>query len=97
MAAHRRGAQHFYDVGENDWFYKAVYYVLDKGLMNGTDPSAFEPNTATDRAMIVTVLWRLEGKPAATKACTFTDVQGDAYYLAAVAWAQENGIVKGYD
>ncbi len=87
----------FADVTERDWFYDSVKYVYEKGLMNGTSDTAFRPYTTTSRGMIVTILWRLEGKPTAKSANPYADVSTGAYYDKAVAWAAENGIVKGYD
>ncbi|MCD8016816.1 MAG: S-layer homology domain-containing protein [Oscillospiraceae bacterium] len=64
--------------------------------MTGTSATTFEPNIATTRSMIVTILYRLEGEPATDAICSFNDVADDAWYATAVAWAAENGIVKGY-
>jgi len=87
----------FIDVHESDWFYDAVKYVYINGLMNGTSANTFEPNLETTRAMIVTILWRLEGQPEAVAASSFQDVTSGQYYAKAVAWGAENGVVKGYD
>ena len=62
--------------------------------MQGTSSKTFEPNAEVSRAMLVAVLWRLEDEPTAKK-CDFTDVTAD-WYKTAVAWAAEQGIVKGY-
>ena len=62
--------------------------------MNGTSSKAFEPNKTMSRAMLVTVLWRLEGSPAPAGATLFTDLK-QAWYKDAVAWAYENDIVNG--
>ena len=86
----------FSDVNEGDWFYAPVAYVYENGLMNGTSATTFAPNEATSRGMLVTMLWRLEGQPAAQKA-SFSDISVDDYYATAVAWANENGIVTGVD
>ena len=86
----------FIDVGLNDWFYDSVKYVYDKGLMSGTSGNTFSPSLSTSRGMIATVIWRMEGEPAAKAAAGFTDVTADKYYAAAVAWGTENGIVEGY-
>ena len=64
--------------------------------MIGTGPNTFEPETITSRAMIVTILWRLEGCPAASCEMTFEDVPAGFWYTDAVRWAQSKGIVKGY-
>lgn len=85
----------FLDVNRGDWFYEAVAYVYREGLMSGTSGTAFSPNAATTRGMIVTILHRLEGAPAAA-AAAFDDVADGQYYTKAVAWAAANGIVEGY-
>ncbi|MCD8390242.1 MAG: S-layer homology domain-containing protein, partial [Firmicutes bacterium] len=74
-----------------------IDYALENGLMTGTSSEDFEPNTATTRGMIVTILYRLEGEPIANSESEFTDVVSGAWYADAVAWAAENGIVRGYD
>lgn len=89
------GSLPFRDVPEKEWFYSAVQYVYGNGIMSGTDPDLFSPNVTTTRGMIVTILYRLEGKPAAT-AAPFLDVSSSQYYAPAVAWASDNGIVSGY-
>lgn len=86
----------FTDVGENDWFREAVAYVYGAGLMNGTGANTFSPGGTTTRGMIVTILHRLEGSPAAWGG-SFPDVPAGQYYSQAVAWAASNGIVNGYD
>ncbi len=90
------GSEWFTDVATTDWFYDAVKYVYDAGLMNGTSATTFEPNTNITRGMFVTVLYRLEGQPAVNTGYTFTDVPTDEYYANAVAWGSANGIVTGY-
>ena len=86
----------FSDVRATDWFYNDVIYAYELGLMGGTGESAFEPNTAATRGMLVTILHRLEGSPAPESVCAFTDVAEGAWYEQAVSWAAENGIVSGY-
>ena len=85
----------FTDVAETAWYRDAVAYAYDSGLMSGTSATQFSPNATTTRAMIVTMLYRLEGEPAVSAASAFTDVAGTAYYADAVAWANANGIVTG--
>ena len=87
----------FTDVKEGDWFYGAVKYAYENGLMNGTGETTFAPNGTMNRAMIVTVLYRLEKSPAVTTAAKFTDVPAGQWYSDAVAWAAANNIVNGYD
>lgn len=85
----------FSDVEEKDWFYHAVQYVYEKGMMVGTSADTFSPNTTTTRGMFVTILHRLEGTPYAAGE-KFADVPSNQYYANAVAWASKNGIVFGY-
>ncbi len=85
----------FVDVTEQDWFYQYVMYVVGKGLFSGTGENTFSPNMPMTRAMLVTVLHRLEGKPAVSKAAAFTDVPIGQWYTDAVAWSVEKEIVKG--
>lgn len=84
----------FKDISPGDWFYEAVKFVYENGLMVGTSNSNFSPNMETTRGMLVTVLYRLEGEPPVGKS-KFTDVAQDKYYANAVAWGETNGIVKG--
>ena len=86
----------FTDVSETAWYYDDVRYAYENGLMTGTAETAFSPSEETDRAMIVTILWRLEGSPESAGA-GFDDVTAGAYYADAVAWASENSIVEGYE
>jgi hypothetical protein len=85
----------FGDVKSDDWFYDAVEYVSEKGLMKGVDDEKFAPEIPASRGMIVTVLHRLAGSPAVT-GNEFRDVSEKDYYSEAVAWAVANGIVSGY-
>ena len=86
----------FDDVRRGDWFYDDVRYVYETGLMNGTANRIFAPSISTTRAMIVTILWRLEGSPVVNFAMRFRDVVENAWYSEAVRWAAANGIVTGY-
>ena len=87
----------FTDVKSGNWFYDAVKYAYEQGLMTGTSATTFTPNGTMNRAMIVTVLYRLEKSPAVTGASKFTDVPAGQWYSDAVAWAAANKIVNGYD
>ncbi|MDR1217307.1 MAG: S-layer homology domain-containing protein [Oscillospiraceae bacterium] len=88
-------AMPFTDVSESDWFYADVEYAYANGLMNGTTPSTFGSETPVTRAMLVTILYRLEGSPAVTGGASFDDVADGQYYTDAVAWASGSGIVTG--
>lgn len=87
----------FTDVAEGTWYADAVGYVYQQGLMTGTSENRFSPDVTTSRAMIVTMLYRLEGSPAVSGSASFPDVAAGQWCADAVAWASANGIVTGYD
>lgn len=87
----------FTDVSTSDWFYDDVAFVYENGLFSGTDSRSFSPNASMTRAMLVTVLYRLEGEPTITGRSSFIDVRSGAYYEKSVIWAAANGIVTGTD
>lgn len=87
----------FDDVKPGNWFYNDVVYVYEKGIMDGVDNRVFSPNTTLNRAMFVTMLYRVAGEPAVSKTADFSDVPGDTWFSDAVAWASSQGIVDGYD
>lgn len=89
----------FADVPKDAWYYDAVRYVNESGLMAGTSANTFAPDLTTTRGMIVTILYRLEGSPNIEDEIwgyPFQDVDAKAYYATAVYWARMNGIVAGY-
>ena len=89
----------FTDVSEGDWFYDPVAYAYDEGLMTGTSATEFAPNVTMTRAMIASVLYRLEGNPDLSDSnlgYPYEDVQGDAWYAMPVYWARESGVMAGY-
>ena len=83
------------DVKTSRWSYADIMYVTDKGLMNGTSADKFAPAETMTRAMVVTVLYRLQGEPAVQYKTTFTDVKEGKWYTNAILWAAENEIVNG--
>ena len=85
----------FPDVTEGDWFYDAVRYAYETGLMDGVGDSLFAPNSDTTRAQLVTILYRLAGEPEPGGDSGFSDVETGTWYTDAVAWAAQNGIVNG--
>ncbi len=88
----------FDDVKKTDWFYGAVKYVGDGGIMTGTGNRIFSPEANMTRAMVVTVLYRIEGSPAPTSEMTgFSDVPTDQWYSQAIYWANQKGIVQGFN
>ena len=90
----------FTDVSTSDWFYGAVKFVYENGLMDGVGNNLFAPNATLNRAMAVTILYRLEGSPdldGENLGYPFADVDGNAWYGDAVYWARCNGIVDGVE
>ena len=85
----------FHDVTEGDWFYDAVRYAYETGLMDGVGDNLFAPNSQTTRAQLVTILYRLAGEPEPGGDSGFSDVAAGTWYTDAVVWAAENGIVNG--
>lgn len=85
----------FVDVPSHAWYYSSVKFACQNGLFSGMSATTFEPDTEMTRAMLVTVLWRMEGKPGATGNNSFTDVPSNMWFTDAVIWASENGIVNG--
>ncbi len=88
----------FRDVGPDDWYFEAVTYVYEHGIMVGVTADTFSTSTATTRAQLVTVLSRLDradvdGMRSEHK---FTDVDNGEWYADAVGWASSRGIVNGY-
>lgn len=79
------------------WAKSAIESAVAKGLFAGTTPTTFHPDQAMNRAMLVTVLYRMEKEPAAEgRGKSFEDVSAGAYYAKAVVWASDKGIVAGY-
>ena len=76
--------------GGKKWYSKAQVWAKDNGISDGK-----KPNNTITKAQVITMLWRMEGKPKAKKTGTFKDVSSDKYYAQAVAWAKKKGIVKG--
>lgn len=87
----------FVDVLDSAWYYNYVSYVYNNGIILGTSKTTFSPNEKLSRAMIVTILHRLENYPNVEGKSKFLDVQNaNKYYYNAVKWASYNGIVNGY-
>ena len=87
----------FADVAESAWYYDAVAYCYENGLMFGVSATSFRPMDTTTRGMIVTILHQLAGKPVPAASASFPDVAADAWYADAVSWAAAQGVVAGYD
>jgi len=87
----------FTDLDKTAWYHDGIHYCIENGFMNGTAVHTFAPDTALSRAMIVTVLWRLEGEPVVNYVMPFPDIPGGEWYTEAVRWAAAEGLVNGYE
>ena len=85
----------FSDVPDSAWYAKAVRYVSERGLMNGTGEGKFSPDEPFTRAQLATVLYRMAGSPPVTGEDSFTDTEAGAWYSDAVLWASRSGVVNG--
>ena len=86
----------FTDLDENAWYREGVEYVLENGLMKGVGDDKFLPDGTADRAMLATIIWRLDGEQEVDFELTFEDVEPDTWYTEAVRWAASEKVVNGY-
>lgn len=86
----------FADVPEKHWAQEAIHYIYSKDLMRGVDDNQFAPEAEVNRAMLVTMLYRLEGTPTATTSNSFADVSDNSWYTESILWASANHLVSGY-
>ena len=93
--AAKSSAMPFADVKAGSYYETAVLWAVENGITKGTSDTRFSPDGTCTRAQIVTFLYRASGSPAVSGNAAFTDVAADAYYAAAVAWAEKNGITGG--
>lgn len=84
------------DLDAAAWYHDGVHYALETGLMNGVGDGRFAPASPASRAMLVTMLWRMEGEPVVNYAMSFADVAEDSWCAEAVRWAASEHIVDGY-
>ncbi len=84
------------DLDAASWYHDGVHWALDHGVMKGVDGEHFAPGTAASRAMVVTMLWRLEGEPESDHTVSFLDVAEGSWYAEAVSWAASKHVVDGY-
>ena len=91
---HNCPSRHFTDVDLTAWYHEDLDFAVSHGLMTGVAETLFAPDSPLTRAMVVTVLHRLEGAPAAEKSA-FLDVEAGSWYEDAVNWAAANGITNG--
>ena len=86
----------YLDLDLSKWYHDGIHYCIEHDLMRGVGSGMFIPEDGTSRAMIVTVLWCLEGRPAVDYDMDFTDVEEDQWYTDAIRWAQSRQVVLGY-
>lgn len=89
----KKSVNPFDDVSKNDYYYKAVLWAVEKGIVKGTSETEFSPDKTVNRAQAITFIWRFAGSHNATS--SFSDVEVDSYYYKAVSWATKNDIAKG--
>ena len=85
----------FSDVPADSYYAKAVAWAVENGITGGTGDGKFSPDAICTRAQAVTFLYRASGAPAVSGNAAFSDVATNAYYAAAVKWAEKNGITGG--
>ena len=93
----QRDACAFTDLRKDAYYYQAVLWAVEAGITTGIDDTHFGPDRTVTRGQFVTFLWRAEGKPAASGANPFRDVQAGRFYYDAVLWAAQTGITSGVD
>lgn len=86
---------YFVDVPAGAYYYDAVLWAAEGGIVTGTDAVHFSPDASCTRAQLVTFLWRAAGSPVVNYAMNFNDVDGGAYYAEAVRWAASEKVVEG--
>lgn len=86
----------FTDVSADDWFYEAVNYVNDQGIMTGITETEFGPDENLSRSQFAVILYRLENSPEVAYSDVFADVPDNMWFTDGILWANKNGIVTGY-
>lgn len=86
----------FSDLDCDSWYHDGVHFVLGNGIMNGVGGQTFAPDVPASRAMVVTILWRMEEMPITRDNIPFADVPAGAWFAEAVRWAAAEQIVDGY-
>ena len=89
----------FTDVAEGAWYYDYIVTAYENGLMTGVSETEFAPDVAVTRAMLVAMVYQLEGSPEVEGAASelFTDVADDAWYADALVWCSANGLLEGFE
>ena len=86
---------YWFDSDSAAWYHDGVHYALENGIMGGYSAHGFAPDDNTSRAMVATMLWRLEGSPIVSGDMAFVDVEDGMWYSDAVRWASSAGIITG--
>lgn len=86
----------FPDTRITEWYHDGIHYALEHSIMNGVGSGRFDPEGTASRAMIAQILYNLEGKPAGSPTAVFSDIIADEWYVAAINWANDKGIIGGY-
>ena len=89
------GGELFTDVKKENWFYPAVSYVMNKGLMTGMVNGGFAPNEELSKVQFAVVLYRMEGSPEVSLSANTLAIPENAYYAPAVFWADQTGLFDG--
>lgn len=87
---------YYTDVPADAWYARAVEYAAENALINGVGNGRFDPDQATSRAMLATILWRIENEPTADSETDLADVPDGQWYTQAIRWAASQGILTGY-
>lgn len=87
----------FSDLNISAWYHDGVHFCLEKGFMSGYENGTFKPDEYTSRAMVVSILWHMEGCPVVNYDMKFKDVKEGNWYLEAIRWASAEKVVNGYD
>ena len=90
------GGELFTDVKKENWFYPAVSYVMNKGLMTGMVNGGFAPNEELSKVQFAVVLYRMEGSPEVSLSANTLSIPENAYYAPAVFWADQTGLLDGF-
>ena len=90
-------ATSYTDIDTSKWYHGYIDFVIANKIMEGVSSTSFDPHGNASRAMIATILYRMDGKHAVSSASSFPDVKQDVWYSDAIAWATANGIFEGYD
>lgn len=97
MTANAKSVSEYTDVHEGDWFYSTVADVAEKGYITGTTETTFAPGSNLERGQLATILYRMAGNPETSFESRFGDVGDGMFFSVPVTWANNVGVVKGYD